>query len=31
VERWLSDIDAAIGEGQYLMVLPQFVVRGTRN
>src|SRR6516165_6576535 len=31
VERWLSDIDAAIAEGQYLMVLPQFVVHGTRN
>jgi hypothetical protein len=31
VKLWLSDIDAAIGEGQYLMVLPQFVVRGTRN
>jgi arsenite methyltransferase len=31
VERWLSDIDAAIAEGQYLMVLPQFVVRGTRD
>ena len=31
VERWLNDIDAAVAEGQYLMVLPQFVVRGTRN
>jgi ubiquinone/menaquinone biosynthesis C-methylase UbiE len=26
VEQWLRDIDAAIAEGQYLMVLPQFVV-----
>jgi ubiquinone/menaquinone biosynthesis C-methylase UbiE len=31
VERWLGDIDEAIAEGQYLMVLPQFVVRGTRR
>jgi ubiquinone/menaquinone biosynthesis C-methylase UbiE len=31
VEQWLSDIDAAIAEGQYLMVLPQFVVHGKRN
>jgi arsenite methyltransferase len=31
VERWLNDIDAAIAAGQYLMVLPQFVVRGTRD
>jgi hypothetical protein len=28
VEQWLCDIDAAIAEGQYLMVLPQFVVQG---
>src|SRR5262249_23753382 len=26
VEQWLSDIDEAIAEWQYLMVLPQFVV-----
>jgi ubiquinone/menaquinone biosynthesis C-methylase UbiE len=31
VEQWLSDIDGAIADGQYLMVLPQFVVRGTRK
>ena len=31
VERWLGDIDAAIAEEQYLMVLPQFVVWGTRQ
>jgi SAM-dependent methyltransferase len=31
VEQWLSDIDAAIAGGRYLMVLPQFVVRGRRN
>jgi ubiquinone/menaquinone biosynthesis C-methylase UbiE len=31
VEQWLRDIDDAIANGQYLMVLPQFVVRGTRN
>lgn len=31
VEQWLRDIDGAIAAGQYLMVLPQFVVHGTRN
>jgi ubiquinone/menaquinone biosynthesis C-methylase UbiE len=31
VEQWLRDIDGAIAGGQYLMVLPQFVVRGTHN
>jgi hypothetical protein len=31
VEQWLSDIDSAIAEGQYLLVLPQFVVRGKRQ
>ncbi len=30
VEHWVRDIDAAIADRQYLMVLPQFVVRGTR-
>jgi ubiquinone/menaquinone biosynthesis C-methylase UbiE len=31
LERWLSDIDAAIADRQYLMVLPQFVVCGTHK
>jgi ubiquinone/menaquinone biosynthesis C-methylase UbiE len=31
VEQWLRDIEGAIANGQYLMVLPQFVVRGTRE
>jgi ubiquinone/menaquinone biosynthesis C-methylase UbiE len=31
VDQWLSDIDGAIAAGEYLMVLPQFVVRGTRR
>jgi ubiquinone/menaquinone biosynthesis C-methylase UbiE len=30
VEQWLRDIDGAILDGQYLMVLPQFVVRGSK-
>jgi ubiquinone/menaquinone biosynthesis C-methylase UbiE len=30
VEQWLRDIDGAIAGGQYLMVLPQFVVRGSK-
>jgi len=31
VIQWLRDIESAIADGQYLMVLPQFVVRGTRD
>ncbi|HKV53140.1 MAG TPA: methyltransferase domain-containing protein [Candidatus Binataceae bacterium] len=31
IQRWLGDIDQAIAKGQYLMVLPQFVVRGVKS
>jgi ubiquinone/menaquinone biosynthesis C-methylase UbiE len=31
VEQWLRDIDGAIANRQYLMVLPQFVVQGKRD
>jgi ubiquinone/menaquinone biosynthesis C-methylase UbiE len=31
VDRWLRDIERAIDNGDYLFVLPQFVVRGTRG
>jgi ubiquinone/menaquinone biosynthesis C-methylase UbiE len=31
VEQWLRDIDEAIAARQYLMVLPQFVVRGDKR
>jgi ubiquinone/menaquinone biosynthesis C-methylase UbiE len=30
IQQWLQDIDAAIAGGQFLMILPQFVVRGSK-
>lgn len=31
VDAWLADIDAAIANGRYLFLLPQFVVRGIKE
>ena len=31
VAAWFADIDRAVAGGSFLFVLPQFVVRGTRN
>ncbi len=31
LDQWLADVDAAVANGSYFFVLPQFVVRGVKN